>query len=79
MSQVCITDGEWHHISLVWDGYYRHLYVDGLEVAKDDYQLPGLVSSDGSLYLGTRACYTPDTFFSGLIDDVRIFNRVVRP
>jgi hypothetical protein len=29
--------------------------------------------------LGCDKDMTPDTFFSGLIDDVRIYNRAVRP
>jgi len=53
--------------------------VDGVEVAKDNVQLPGLASSDGSLYIGTWTSYTLDTSFSGLIDDVHIYNRAVRP
>jgi len=31
------------------------------------------------LYIGVDKNYTPGTFFSGLIDDVRIYNRVVSP
>ena len=79
LSQRCITDGEWHRIGLVWDGFHRRLYVDGVEVAKDDAQLSGLVSSDGGLYLGTGSLRASGTFFSGLIDDVRIYNRAVSP
>ena len=79
LSQRCITDDEWHRIGLVWDGSYRHLYVDGVEVAKDAAQLSGLVSSDWGLFLGMGSSRSPGTFFSGLIDDVRIYNRAVKP
>jgi N-acetylneuraminic acid mutarotase len=74
LSQTSITDNNWHRIGFVWDGSYRHLYVDGGAVAKDNAQLPDLMSSDGSLYLGTGCSHAPGTFFSGLIDDVRIYN-----
>jgi hypothetical protein len=74
LSQTSITDNNWHRIGFVWDGSYRHLYVDGVVVAKDNAQLPDLVSSDGSLYLGAGCSHAPGTFFSGLIDDVHIYN-----
>jgi hypothetical protein len=73
-SETIITNEQWYHIGLVWDGSYRHLYVDGVEVATDYTQLSELVSFDGDLYLGTGSSRNPDTFFSGLIDDVRIYD-----
>jgi len=79
LSQANITDGNWHRIGFVWDGSYRHLYVDGAEVARDAATLSDLESADGGLYFGVGSTLTPGTFFSGLIDDVRIYNRVVKP
>ena len=74
LSQTFITDNNWHHIGFVWDGSYRHLYVDGVEVANDDLQLSGLASMGTGLFIGTGCYREPGTFFSGLIDDVRIYN-----
>ncbi|MCP4610630.1 MAG: LamG domain-containing protein [Planctomycetes bacterium] len=31
------------------------------------------------IYIGTGSAMAPGTYFSGLIDDVRIYNRVVIP
>ena len=76
-SETVITDGQWHQIGLVWDGSNRTLYVDGVSVA-DDTQ-PGLESSQMGLYIGTGKAMEPGTYFSGLIDDVRVYNRVVSP
>ncbi|MBL7185753.1 MAG: PD40 domain-containing protein [Phycisphaerae bacterium] len=78
-SEHVITDGQWHHVGFVWDGSYRHLYVDGTEVAKDAATLSDLESADGGLHFGAGSTLTPGTFFSGLIDDVRIYNRAVSP
>jgi hypothetical protein len=77
VAEFIIADGQWYHIGFVWDGSLRHLYVDGTEVAKDAAALAPLVSSDGDLHIG--AGKTPDaaTFFSGLIDDVRIYNQAL--
>jgi hypothetical protein len=38
-----------------------------------------LESAIGGLYFGTGSALAPETFFSGLIDDVRIYNRAVKP
>ncbi|MHC4072456.1 MAG: LamG-like jellyroll fold domain-containing protein [Planctomycetota bacterium] len=79
LSQPVITDGEWHRIALVWDDSYRRLYVDGAEVATDTAPLSALEDAYGGLYFGVGSALTPGTFFSGLIDDVRIYNRAVSP
>jgi hypothetical protein len=74
-----ITDNHWHRIALVWDGSYRHLYVDGIEVAKDAAPSSGLESAEGGLYFGAGSTLAPGDFFSGLIDDIRIYNRTISP
>jgi len=79
LSQTVITDGEWHRIGLVWDGSYRRISVDGVEVATDGAPLSSLEDAYGGLYFGVGSTLTQSTFFSGLIDDVRIYNRVVAP
>jgi hypothetical protein len=73
-SEFVVTDGQWHHVGLVYDidGLQRHLYVDGVEVARDT-DMVGPVASDGSLYLGAGKNLDVGSFFSGLIDDVRIY------
>jgi hypothetical protein len=76
-SQAPITEGNWHRVGFVWDGSNRILYVDDVEVAEDT--LTGLGESAGVLYIGAGSNRAPGTFWSGLIDDVRIYDRVVRP
>jgi hypothetical protein len=76
VSQVVITDNQWHHIGFVWDGSYRYLYLDGTEVAKDTRTLTqALMYSVGGLYIGARKDLDATSYFSGLIDDIRIFNK----
>jgi hypothetical protein len=76
-SESIITDGQWHRIGFVWDGVNRSLYVDDILVAEDTQD--NLQGSDGGLYIGAGKATEPGTYWSGLIDDVRIYNRVVRP
>ncbi len=77
VSQTLITDDVWHRVALIWDGANRILYVDNVEVAKDTQ--PGFVSSEGGLYIGTSKDMAPGTYWSGMIDEVRIYNRAVKP
>jgi gluconolactonase len=75
-SQAIVADGQWHHVGLSWTGSLRVLYVDDVEVARDS--TSGSVSSaTGGLYIGAG---TPlGSFWSGLIDDVRIYDRAIVP
>ncbi len=77
LSQTIITDGNWHRIGLAWDGSNRTLYVDNVAVAEDTQH--NLAGSNNGLYIGTGTAMEPGSFWSGLIDDVRIYNRAVRP
>jgi hypothetical protein len=74
-----ITDDQWHHVGFVWDGSYRMLYVDGAEVAKDTAAQNPLKSATGGLHIGAGKNLEAGTFFSGLIDDVRIYNKALTP
>ena len=77
LAETVITDGQWHHISVVWDGRTRTLCVDGVAVAQDTQE--DLKSASNGLYIGTDKAMAPGTYFSGLIDEVRIYNRAVSP
>jgi len=79
ISNFVITDGDWHYIALVWDGSYRHLYADKKEVATDAVSLIGVEASDGGLYLGAGNTLATGSFWSGLLDDVRIYDAVINP
>ncbi len=77
LSQIIITDGNWHRIGLVWDGSNRTLYVDDVAVAED--AQANLEASENGLYIGAGSAMEAGTFWFGLIDDVRIYNRAVTP
>jgi hypothetical protein len=76
-SSAVITDDAWHRVAFVCDGSNRILYVDSVEVARDTQA--NLAASDGDLYLGVGSTLASGTFWSGLIDDVRIYDRAVEP
>jgi len=75
MSESVITDFQWHHVGFVYDmdSLQRRLYVDGVLVAEDATVVSGL-PSDGGMYIGASTDLEAGTFFSGMIDDVRIYD-----
>ncbi|MCH8119976.1 MAG: hypothetical protein IIC00_09640 [Planctomycetes bacterium] len=77
ISPTVVTDGDWHRVGFVRDGSHRILYVDDIEVACDT--ATNLESASGGLYIGAGSDLEPGAFWSGLIDDVRIYNRALTP
>jgi hypothetical protein len=75
-SEVTIADAQWHRVGLVWNGSERILYIDDIEVARDSQT--SLAASGGGLYIGAGSTLTPGSFWKGLIDDIRIYNRVAK-
>jgi hypothetical protein len=76
-SEAAITDGEWHRVGLTWDGANRSLYVDDVLVAQD--AQTGVEVCFGGLNIGCGVDMAAGSFFWGLIDDVRLYNRAVKP
>ena len=79
ISEFTITGSDWHHIGLVCDGSYRRLYADGVEVAVDSQAQSGMVGADGGLHIGADSALSAASFWTGLIDDVRIYDQAVTP
>jgi Tol biopolymer transport system component len=74
VADIIITDGQWYHVGIVvTEQKVRHLYVDGIRAAFDT-QPVVMPSSDGGLHMGSDKTLGAGTLFSGLIDDVRIYN-----
>jgi hypothetical protein len=76
-SETVVDDGQWHRIGLTWDGPSAKLCVDDVVVAED--MVNSLGGSGKELCIGLGKASQPGTSFSGMIDDVRIYNRAVKP
>jgi acyl-CoA thioesterase-1 len=76
-SQAILGDGQWHRVGFMWDGAQRTLYLDDVPVAQDPQST--LIGSAGALSIGCGKDMAAGSFWSGLIDDVRIYNRAVQP
>jgi Tol biopolymer transport system component len=64
-------------VIVTWDGINRRLHVDDVLVAEDTQA--ALEGAAGKQLIGCGATVSPDTFWTGLLDDVRIYNREVKP
>jgi len=76
-SEAVVIDGDWHRVGLTWDGSTRTLYVDGVEVGKGPQA--SLAGSQSGLYIGAGKNLEAGSFWTGLIDDVRIYDRAIKP
>ncbi len=78
---IPVDDGTWHHVAGSYDGTEYKLYIDGrMNVSAAS---SGVLQGGATAYYGTigahykRSDGAPKLFFSGLIDDVRIYNTVL--
>lgn len=68
--------GDWIHVAAVHDGSNMRLYLDGREEAKKDTQdLP--YASNEKLFMGGDPGCGGRSWYTGLLDDVRLYSRVL--
>ena len=66
--------GEWNHIAGTYNGSEVKLYVNGAKVGEKSYS-GTILTNDKPLYIG--AGVARQYWFSGLIDEVKIYNRAL--
>jgi hypothetical protein len=80
-SETNIIDGQWHQVGLVWDGSVndRILFVDGVEAARSSLERCSTGPAWGPLRIGASFEMKFTGLWSGLIDDVRVYNGALSP
>lgn len=73
VSESTISDNEWNHLGVVWDGSRRHLYLNGEEVVGDIVDMRQLLESYGGLYFGAGKNLEAGSFLDGFLDDIKIY------
>ena len=69
----------WQQLAVVRDELRLRLYINGEEVAETGSQGRIDIDNTGDLTIGSAICRGPsDRAFSGLIDEVRVYNRALR-
>lgn len=75
LSTTTLTLNQWQHLAAVQDATHRRIYLNGIEIVNEAGVLTPGVSSDPLWISKTDT----DGLFSGLIDEVRIYNRALSP
>jgi hypothetical protein len=72
---VTVNDGAWHHIAATRENMYVSIYVDGVYQSAGSYT-SGVTFSEGDRWSIAQEWdgETPSDFYTGSIDDVRIYN-----
>jgi len=71
---IDVADGEWHHVGMSYDGSSLKSWVDGV-VDNEDISATGTIrASDYNLGIGAGPDAASISYFTGQIDDVRIYN-----
>jgi Concanavalin A-like lectin/glucanases superfamily len=72
------NDGVWHFVAMTYDGLSDSLYIDGVKRASQQFATDEGIfyqqDGGGGLAMGRDGDYL-DGYFTGNIDDVRIYNR----
>ena len=67
-----MDDGSWHHVVGTYNGTTAQLFVDNVSIGTKTWPLN---IQTNSLIIGDRPTYSG--FYSGLLDDLRFYNRVL--
>jgi len=78
ISTQSISNGVWTHVVGVYTGTNVILYANGVALTHGKLTFPtSIYSSTANNYIGARPEATPERFFNGAIDEVRIWNRAL--
>jgi hypothetical protein len=80
-SSVNLTAGQWYLAVATYDNTsgMMKLYLDGTEVASGTHAVGGPVNADPTVPVAIGANGTVEQLFNGVLDDVRIYDRVLDP
>jgi len=72
-STALVSTGEWHHLAIRWNGTMKSIFVDGaldgMKAAVTEFD------SDSIRIGGDLDANVPTAYFTGAIDELRIYNR----
>lgn len=73
-SSRSVTDGSWHHVVGTWDTSNKKLYIDGVLDTTAAGTGGNIANSNQPINISVRNLSSPTGYFSGQIDDVRLYN-----
>ncbi|MFD2550992.1 LamG-like jellyroll fold domain-containing protein [Bizionia sediminis] len=71
-SNTVIPAGTWHHLAIIYESGEAKLYIDGILDNQAPKQSPP--TTNEVFLLGAAAAAAPEAYFTGFIDEVRVWN-----
>lgn len=71
-SNTIIPENQWHQVAVIYQGGNAYLYIDGILDKQAAKSAPN--NTTQSFYIGAASKLTPQAFFNGNIDEVRVWN-----
>jgi hypothetical protein len=68
---------EWHHVAMVYNDEKVHFYVDGVPEPHATDDSGNMVEVSNPVYIGQAGDGTDHEYFVGLIDEVKLYTRVL--
>ena len=78
LNAPALVTGTWKHITVTLSGNTAILYVDGLEVSRNEQMTlkPTSLGSTTQNYIG-KSQFDQDPYLDGLVDDLKIFSKAL--
>jgi len=73
-----LRDDTWHYVAVTADrNAYLIFYVDGIQKGQNDISIKGNIDSVSDIFIGWEEQNPSATYFNGVIDEVRIYDRAL--
>ncbi len=69
-----VNDGQWHYLTAIREGTNGYIYIDGVQAASGSGAVKALLQRSVSIGYDHR---DSNKYFTGLIDDVRVYSRAL--
>lgn len=73
--KIPVDDGQWHYVAGTYNGKEMKIYIDGKEVYSEPLGQDISKGNNASITIGYREWQGGSSFFNGVIDEVKIYNR----